>query len=485
MTIKAGSGLHFTKMLVLALLMACTGARAAAINTGVEKLLWPAVIIASPFLIVHELVFGSDEGSMRSAEKDADRILEKTPGSIPVTGLYTGSVDLRWALYGMLVVSRLQFVEINSAGSGWLLSQSTEPEALIPLAEQHPYIRLALGSQGDPACLSWKISNDDWTANPPVRPRTCLLIKFVDELQSDLALSVDTSELRHRELRWDLVDRATGNKRLSLPFWQSQIEGKPLNVSAIYRAAHEAQPFSRVIKKLLPTAMPVGQDGRPYSMGWIDNDAIWLSELGVGTTSISASFRSPAVDWAAVAQDPRNERWLQAYDRAAATGMPVILNNSLLVLPQQDQIRRACIAPSRSGFCDFAKNFVSEAGVLTVRDNPAYQDPEFLRKPGVPFRAQPLSVTLMGRKPEGALMWFVDITPAELPDSVRQCNDFSLGCYFYPRQATTVNQEVIIRGVFGARHDPTSRQLPRDEFELVVPLSQLPPVARSRPPGMN
>lgn len=472
------------RMLAIAFLMSSVGARGEGLYTGVEKIMWPAIIIASPFVVVHDLIFGSDERSRRSAEKDADRILEKTPGSISVTGLYTGSVDLRWALYGMLVESRLPFVEINTAGSAWLLSQSKDPAALIPLAEQHPYVRLALGSQGNPACFSWKSSNDDWTANPPVRPRTCLLIQFVDELQSDLALSVDASEVRHRKLRWNLVDRATGNMRLSLPFWVSQVEGQPLFVSATYRVAHENYPFAKVIKKLAPTFVPTGQDGRPYLMTRIDADAIQRSERDVKATAIAASFRPPTFDWTTAAGGGRNERWIEGYDRAETTGLPTMHNNFWLILPQQDLIRPVCIEPGGSSrSCTFVHNFLTAAGVLTFWVGPSYRDTSPPGPMSPATSSHPMYLLLTGRRPEGDLLWYVRIVPAELPESIQLCNDFSKSCAFYPRQATTTSQELIVRGTF--RDDPTSMRLPRDEFELVVPLSRLPPVARSRPPGMN
>ncbi len=118
--------------------------RSAPINTGVEQLLWPAAILAAPFVWVHNLIFGSDLDSTKAANEEANKILAAHTEPIPVNGLYSGSISLRWAMYGLLVESRIPFLEIDTAGSAWLLSQAKAPQTLIPSAEKYKYIRLRL-----------------------------------------------------------------------------------------------------------------------------------------------------------------------------------------------------------------------------------------------------------------------------------------------------------------------------------------------------
>ena len=206
------------RVLAMLSLMASMNARGAPINTGVEQLLWPAVVIASPFLLVHELLFGSDSSAISSADREANEILDAYKEQIPVSGLHTGSVNL----YGMLVESRLPFIEIDIAGSVWLLSLAKAPQPLIYQAQRHKYIRLSLGKQEDPNCLTWQSTIDDWTTGPPVRPGTCILAVFDNELQSNLQLNVDASRVSGRKLRWELIDRVTGKVHLSVPFWKAR-----------------------------------------------------------------------------------------------------------------------------------------------------------------------------------------------------------------------------------------------------------------------
>jgi hypothetical protein len=442
-------------------------ARAAAINTGVEQLLWPAVIVASPFVIVHDLLFGSDSNAQQSAEKEANKILDAFKEQIPVGGLYTGPVNLRGALYGMLVESRLPFIEVDTAGSAWLLSDVKSPQPLILQAQQHKYIRLALGNQGDGDCVAFGFAND-WINAPPVRPGTCVLAAFENELQSDLHLRLDTSEVSKRKLRWEVVDRATGKVRLSIPFWESQTSGKPLRVSATYRAAHETYPFVRVLRKLSPAFVPKGSTGRSFVMNKFEEPAWAGSNSAV---DVKGEFRLPIVDWGAI-QGPKNEYWKEGYERAFASGKPVIINNFLLIIPQNDTVGRACANPGGNR-CEFANNSVSDIGVLTATYDKAYSEPEAFRSHDRAPLIHDMSIYITARSFSGSALWHVRISPASLPSSHQVCRNFSLGCYFYPEQATTTASELVVLGKFSSDGDAVGN-LPLNEYELVVPLVELP-----------
>lgn len=468
---KASRIKRTSRTLILAALVSCIQARGAPINTGVEAIFWPAVIIAGPFLLVHDLLFGSDTSARESAEKEATRILKAHEDQIPTNGLYTGSVNLRWALYGMLVESRLPFIEVNTAGSAWLLSMAKMPAPLIAQAEQHKYIRLSLGKRDDPHCLTWANSSYDWTNKPPVRPGTCVLAVFDDDLQSNIQLNVDASRVSSRKLRWELVDRSTGKVLLSVPFWEPQTEGQPVHVSATYRYADEIDIFASVLRKLSPTLAPQGADGRPFVMNHMDEPR---HEPFKGISTVAGEFRSLELDWSAIPEPRVNETWEEGYQRAVATGQPVIINHTLLVVPKEDMVRSACLAP---GWCGSA-NFVSDVGVLSVRHEAAYLERESVRSPYHGSLTHQMYVDVQGRTLNGQLLWFVKIEPTALPQPFQRCMDFKLACYFYPKQATTTNQELVIRGVFGAQNYQ-GEPMPKDEYELVVPLSRLAPAANA------
>ena len=172
-------------------------------------------------------------------------------------------------------------------------------------------------------------------------------------------------------------------------------------------------------------------------------------ESDVLITEVQGEFRTPVLALQAIQRPTGNERWKERYERAFTTGKPAIINNVLLLVPQHDEVGRACANPAGKR-CEFAKNFVSDMGVLTVGYVAAYKQPEALRAPGVRSVTHGMAVDVAGRTYGGELLWFVSVTPASLPAPFELCNDFSLGCFFYPKHATTTDQKLVIRGVFGA-----------------------------------
>ena len=109
------------RIALLLTLAASWQVRAAQVSTGVENILWPAIIVVAPFVMVHDILFGSDSRSRESADREARKLLDAHPVPLPTLGLYTGPLNLRWALFGLLVERQLPFVEVDVAGSKWLL----------------------------------------------------------------------------------------------------------------------------------------------------------------------------------------------------------------------------------------------------------------------------------------------------------------------------------------------------------------------------
>lgn len=453
--------------IVPALLVAAVGVRAAAINTGVEQILWPASIVAKPFVMVHDLLFGSDHDARQSAEREANKIFDAQQQPIPVNGLYTGPLNLRLALYGMLVEARLPFIEADTAGSAWLLALAKEPMPLISQAERSRYIRLSLGDQGDAHCFEWKSQADDWVSAPPVRPGTCLRLTFVDRLGSDVQLKVDASSLSHRKLRWVLTDSASGRTLLSVPFWESQIDGQPLRVSAVYRAAHETGTFISVLGKLSASVTPRTSDDLPFIMNRIKVDL--RGEATVTSASLWGHVRTPTLDWDAIEAARLSNSWQSSYARARSTGKPEVIG-TLLLVPQTDSVGSSCAFPYQRN-CDFTASYVSDLGLMTTAYRKAFLDTDKSRNPH--GHGSNMSVEVAARGFDGQPLWVISITPATLPSSHEACQDFSLFCYFYPSGFTLTAQELVVRGSFWRP------QLPRksDEYELVVQRTQLPAAA--------
>ncbi len=456
------------RALVVALVFITPTVRSEGVGgTGVENLLWPAIIVAAPFLIAKDLIFGSDQGASRSADKEATKILKNYGEKNTVKGLYVGSLNLQWSLYGMLVESRLPIVEINTAGSAWLLSQVKEPKDAIAQALQHKYIRLALGERGAANCFPWKSDYYDFTTNVPVRPGTCLLVTYEDELASNLRLEVNTENLRHRELRWLVID--SNNKTLlSVPFWQSQTEGKPLNLSAAYRARDESSIFARVIKTLKSNDPTPEDFANSRVLQWIRN-VNSTKDQDIPTLQFQGSFREPMLSWGT---PPRwqKESWESAYRQAYSNGMPAILNNSLLLIPRNNSVGIACA--NRYTACDSDLNVISPAGVLTAsyqKAHPPWKMWDQVR-PG-----EEMKVYIAGRDLEGNLFWHIGITPREVSAHAQVCGDLNEYCYFYPMNVQLTSDELVILGSFSA-NGTAQKSLPRQDFELVVSLSDLPPL---------
>lgn len=452
------------RFVTMVLLSAHVCVHAAPIRTGVEEILWPAVIVATPFFLVRDVLFGSDSSAMKSTARDAQKILDAQRTPIPINGLYTGALNLRWALYGMLVEARLPFIEVDTAGSKWLLELADDPKQLIERAVNSKYLRLSLGTQGEANCFGWKNFSDDWLRQPPVRPGSCMRLEVTDHLESDVQLQVDPSQVSRRQLSWVLVDRASGQVHLSVPFWQSQTKGQPLSVSVVYRAAHETGSFISVLSKLAPSATPTNTDGLPFVMNQIPVDLHKEGQLSF--MRISGLVRTPLLDWDAVQTDRATKSWHESYAHAHATGQPQIVGK-LVIVPQSDSVGSSCALPY--GKCDFTRSYASDLGVMTTHYSPAYQDQDKSRNPhGI---GHDMHVVVGARGFDGRMKWVISITPWTLPESHAGCKDRIRGCYFDPSNFAMTSNELVIRGKFrdGAQAGQGSA-----EYELVVSRDQLP-----------
>lgn len=438
----------------------------AAPSTGAASLAWPLVILASPFIIVQDLIYGSDEGARKEADTKADAILAAHNEQIPVKGLYTKSLDISDALNGMLIDRRLPFIEINSAGSAWLLGQAINPQPLIDKAEQYPYIRLSLGSSVSPDCVNWASKTKEITASPPVAPGTCLLISFTDELKSDLQLDVNSSLIQKRELRWELTDRINGRTLLSVPFWNNQVTGRPLRAFAYYQDESSFNSFGRVIKKLDPQSLNLRADGRPFLLNRMSKPA--PNEYLRPKRLVQGQFRESKVLRSSGTFTEKETTWEEVYERALSINSPTVMNDVLVFDPKSYAVGQACAFPSVVGSCRSAWNFATSVGLVSARESGS-NEPPISNSRDMANAGQGLRLEIAIRNYEGHLVWFGDIVAPSYPDSFQECVDGKYLCLFYPKQAITTEDELIFNGSLVAAVGYGQRA----PYELTVPLSKL------------
>lgn len=447
------------KLLAVPLVGACSAASAAAINTGLEVIFLPLGILVSPLHKLDRLVNGSDDEARKSAEKEAEKIFAASHPPIATTGVYTGALDLRHALKGMLIDSRLPFVEIDAAHAGWLRPWVGSDQALSALKADKKFLRLAFGKEGDPRCGPWQghYRYELGLDAPPVRPGTCLTAVPSDDLQSSVALGVDASRASKRRLEWVVVDLTQGTRIFSIPFWERQIAGEPLKIWPMYRSAREASPFSRVVEKLLPQTEPTDPAGLPFVMRQIP-DSFW-DRSGPRRLEVAGEVRVPVLEWPRWVPGEPPGGWPRLYARAIEDGKPVI-GNGLLVVPEKDAVGKACA--HRSGI---TRCFVSGDRVFT-------EETEWAKGTQ--------KVGLHGRFLDGEAFWNLSIELATLPPSLLQCADPALRCSFGTRAITVTSKELVLQGIVGIAGP--YQEWNRQEYELVVPLVQLPTIPM-RPSG--
>lgn len=305
------------RLAALVFLICSAPVRAAPVYTGVEDLLVPMAILVGPFIVAHDLLFGSDDNAIRATHKEATQTLDQFKTTLPVTGLYVGPLDLQHALYGLLVESRIPYVEIDSGASAWLAANAADPAQLLGAAGQAKVLRLSLGERQDPACFRWKNENSDFTLQAPVRPGTCLVAHFGTTPQSSLRLQVNTAKVSKRRLEWQLVEQASNRLLLSIPFWQSQTKGQPLRVAVSYRSRQDDSPWIRMMRKLSPPPAVAAGDthGQPYLLDWLP-EIDRQKEARLKGSMVVGEVREAQLDGTASNRGPANEAWSSAYQRA-------------------------------------------------------------------------------------------------------------------------------------------------------------------------
>jgi hypothetical protein len=431
-------------------------------QTGLEDLFIPVAIVAAPFVIVHDLLFGTDTGAFRSTDARSDKILKALPQPIPVQGLYIGPLHVRYGLQGMLVESQLPMVEIDAAGAAWLLALARDPAPLAALATQHPYIRLTIAPDHHPDCFAFKNTQDDITRFHPVRPGHCMRAAFVDTLQSDLALRVDASRVAHRELSWELLVRASGKLLLRLPFWEYQHKGYPLSVSGTYRTAGETFTFARLIQAL----QPVDALGRAQKAAGIMTRIDYAARRDTPSTSteVAGYFRAIPPERVAMPWRVANESWPDGYARAYATGMPVILNNSIIILPKTDRVGPACVFARRD--CSFADTFISGDVIMTTTAASVWNTP------AMDDISPSVGIGVTGRYLDGRLAFDIFIVPATLSAASIGCDAGALTCSFRPDAIERNADQLVVRGRFlvGRKGGAQTAQ----SYALYVPALAIP-----------
>lgn len=438
-------------------------AHAQGTHTGIENILWPVALVAAPFIAVHTFIFGSDDKSREQAEAEAKRILQAHPGRIPVRGLYMGSLPLEYALFGMLVESRLPFIEIDTIGSNWLLSQAKHPRPLFEMAQRRRHIRLSIGGAGHPDCFEWSSPLDDLSNKPAVRPGRCLRVSFTDTLDSDVALEVDARQVAKRRLQWVLKDRRSGSIHLAVPFWQSQLKGKPLSVSTVYREPHENYIFIRVLRTLAPVGPVDNPDGRAHLLWRMKAPARRIDwPQGVAHPRVTLLAAGAA---AGPIEAPAGPSWKEAYAEAYASGRPVVVNHHLVVEPRGHRYGPACVDLVFD--CIYSSTFVAGDSLVSVKSVPSRAEATYarLKVPG-----HGMQVYVMSRDLDNRLEWYTTVELETVPDVARACADPSRECRFSVSAALVRANSLILRGrVAGSAK--ARGGLPDHELELEVSLA--------------
>ncbi|KQV88185.1 hypothetical protein [Pelomonas sp. Root1237] len=366
--------------------------------TGLESLLWPAVVVAAPFGLLHRLLFGSDQDSMKKADEQARQQLKELDRSFETNGLYTGPINIRHAVYGLLIEAKLPWVELDVVGSKWLFEELEDPRPLLAqISAERPFIRLELTQSGDPGCVALRRYGDLWHKihDMQVQPSSCLKFGFVSELASELRLSVDTDRASRRELRWVLRRSGSDEVLVSVPFWQYQTAGQPLQVYADYRRDAQSSSFVDLIRKLHPTLRVTGNDGRPLVLDRgrrITFDARLPPYPVVGTIE-------PLEVQTHVNRDLERD-WRDVYQEGISTLRPQHVSRSRLIFfPQTHELREA--------LADRQTHLFAEQGLLLTAS--------------MTWNA-PYSVWVQGFDLERDVQWGMAVSLVRSPELATRCS---------------------------------------------------------------
>ncbi len=316
-----------------------SGARAEPVALGgIDNVLWPLVVVTAPFGILQRLIFGSDRDSIAKADARAREQLKKIDKPFETNGLYVGPIHIRDAFYGLLIDAKLPFVELDVTGSKWLFEEMEDPRPLLAeITERQPYIRIELAPSGTPGCVDLRKYGRFWhrVHGHEIQPASCLSFSFISELSSDLKLSVDFKRAPNRELSWVLQRMTTNEILVSVPFWQRQVEGQPLQASASYSVAGDSSVFANLIRKLHPASSVKGVNGRPLVLSRGRN----LS-FGMDLPAYRTSGTIEPIDPQPYVNPAPGSDWASVYERGLATSLPQKVPNSRFIfLPRDHELR--------------------------------------------------------------------------------------------------------------------------------------------------
>ena len=162
---------------------------------GIVYFLTPFVMLVLYMVVSNSF---SDETVAKSAASKAKTLLAKQ-ASIPISGLYTESISLRYSLFGLLVDRQIPVIEGDVAGAKWLFDLAKDQQEVAVKAAGRKYFRLSLGPLESPDCFSWKSQSDNLARDLPVQPRTCIMAVFDNNLVSDTRLHINVELMRNIE----------------------------------------------------------------------------------------------------------------------------------------------------------------------------------------------------------------------------------------------------------------------------------------------
>ena len=409
---------------------------------GVAFCLAPFAILLS-FAVVSD--YWSDPLLIQREEKRAEKIISKLP-PIPINGLYVESISLKWALGALLVDRQFPFIEGDVVNDKWLLDLSKDEQFIATKSIGRKFYRLALGPSDSSDCFFLKNENENPTRGVRVQPETCLTLTFDNALLSDTRLHINLEGLKFRNVH---LNKLFGDAYLevfrngdttpivSIPYWPRSYVKAPEDFSPSYNETSSWMygSFPDLMRKLLPRTIKLAKDGKPFVLGW----NLYRPE---NLTDDGRSAPRVIVRRAGEALEDRNgrdqESWGTAYQRAQATGHPVVIGRNLILLPKSHTI-------FRTG-ADSSDLYSTDCCAFTV-DHPLYSH-EITVVAELLTREKRLKLTI---KPES--------TPEELDAG---------SCNFRAMNLRITDSELIATGKYMCRNSRS------DTYEWVVSLDQLP-----------
>jgi hypothetical protein len=407
-------------------------------------------------LPVIELVLGasiyrshfSDESFIKNAEKKASAIFITQP-MIPITGLYTESIPLKSALYGMLIERRFSFIEGDVAGSQWLFDMAKDPQALAEKAKDNQYFRLSFGSNDSQDCLSWKDESKRLDKGVPVRPGTCLRVIFDNHLLADTRLRVNLDRVNRHEIRWEITRIQETGPIISIPFWFKRSD-KPILLDVynyvLYTDKHNYSSFARLIRKLAPETLNLNSDGRPYVLSIFPGDRSVFSRHHLPLNP-PVTVRQAGDTWI----DRKKETWEEGLRRAETLNQPTIINDVIVILPKSEEI---------------IYNFTNEIGGTVSL---ATECCVFVLRRFTPNIVHGIKIAIWSY---GGDSRNIIIKPDSLPADVSFCVRVK-DCNFRADDFKITDTDIVVVGRYSNVKGKTV--IHSEKYELVVSRSQLPP----------